>query len=134
VSIREQDALLDLIFVSNGAYRFTAGRGLAAVENMLEVLACVDICTEQPFDILQKLVLSHSAETSGFICILLDWDEQRKQLIRQLRSMKIPVLLIIISQKPEIVQSVTDPMLDQPENFWVLQADNIQQSMDKLIV
>ncbi len=134
VSIREQDALLDLIFVGTRAYRFTAGRGLAAVENMLEVLACVDICTEQPFDNLQKLVLSHSAETSGFICILLDWDEQRKQLLRQLRSMKIPVLLIIISQKSVIEKSVTDPMLDQPENFWVLQANNIQQSIDKLIV
>lgn len=132
VSIRDQDALLDLLFVGDRAWRFTSGRGLAGTENMLEILACVACCTTSPFQALEQLVLQHAAESSGFICIFLDWDGQRRHLVRRLRALHMPVKVIVINQTGNREMAEDDPMLDQPQYFWVLEAGNIQQSLDRL--
>ena len=44
-----QESLLDLLFVGPQSYCFTAGRGVAHVEQMLEILASVRACSDQPF-------------------------------------------------------------------------------------
>ena len=132
VSIRNQEALLDLMFIGDRAWRFTSGRGLAGTENMLEILACVASCMTSPFRTLEQLVLRHAAESSGFICILLDWDGQRRQLVRRLRALHMPIQIIVISQTGTIEAGDDDPMLDQPQSLWVLEAGNIQHSLDRL--
>ena len=43
------ESLLDLLFVGTEAYCFTAGRGLGHTEQMLEVLASVQVCREKSF-------------------------------------------------------------------------------------
>ena len=133
ISVRGQDALLDLLFIGNEAYRFTSGRGLAGAENMLEILACVTGCMSSPFHTLERLVMQHATESSGFICIFLDWDDQRRQLVRRLRAMHLPVQVIVISQSGTVNQAGNDPMSDQPQSFWVLEAGSIQQSLDRLV-
>jgi uncharacterized protein (DUF58 family) len=132
VSIRNQEALLDLMFIGDRAWRFTSGRGLAGTENLLETLACVTSCTTSTFRTLERLVLGHTGESSGFICILLDWDDQRRELVRRLRALHIPLQVIVISQTGSIETVDNDPMQDQPQSLWVLEAGNIQQSLDGL--
>ncbi len=56
-----QESLLDLLFVGPQSYCFTAGRGVAHVEQMLEILASVRACSDQPFRALEHLVLGHVA-------------------------------------------------------------------------
>ena len=46
-TIQTQESLLDLLFVGAEAYCFTAGRGLAHADQMLEILASVRVCTEK---------------------------------------------------------------------------------------
>ena len=48
-----QESLLDLLFVGPQSYCFTAGRGVAHVEQMLEILASVRACSDQPFRALE---------------------------------------------------------------------------------
>src|SRR5262249_36500687 len=58
-AIQTQESLLDLLFVGPQSYRFTAGRGLAHTEQMLEILASVRPCDSQSFGALENLVLNH---------------------------------------------------------------------------
>ena len=132
VSIRDQEALLDLLFIGDRAWHFTSGRGLAGTENMLEILACVASCNTSRLPALEQLVLRHAAESSGFICILLDWDRQRQQLVRRLRALHMPLKVIVIKQNDKSDRDENDPMLDQPQDFWELEAGNIQQSLDRV--
>ena len=127
-STRQQDSLLDLIFINDKAYRFTAGRGLAGIDNMLEILACVASNPADDIDTLKNLLLEHSANTSGFICVLLDWDEARQQLVRQLMDAGNPVMVFVISEA-EIKDKTEDPMFTRPEHFRRLQTGKIQQSL-----
>src|SRR5437016_7761304 len=54
ISMQTQESLLDLMFVGPEAYCFTAGRGVAHTEQLLEVLACVGPCQDKPFRSLDR--------------------------------------------------------------------------------
>ncbi|HAS51924.1 MAG TPA: DUF58 domain-containing protein [Gammaproteobacteria bacterium] len=93
---RGPEALLDLLFVGNRAYCFTAGRGLGQTEQLLEILACVTPRRDQPFSHLLSMVAGHAAELSACVCILLDWDEERRQLLNLLRSQGVEIVALVI--------------------------------------
>jgi uncharacterized protein (DUF58 family) len=132
ISIPDQDSLLDLIFIGDRAYRFTAGRGLAQSENMLEVLACVRPCREQSFPLLARLILSHLQEMSGFICILLEWDAARRELVSGLRAAGMPVQVFVVTP-PDATLSATDgPLADQPQRLVALPSGTVQGALDQL--
>lgn len=97
-SIQTQESLLDLMFVGTEAYCFTTGRGLGHLDNFLEILASVKACKDKPFSRLPPLVLERASLLSGCICILLSWDEERKQFIGHLRRLGIPLLALVITE------------------------------------
>jgi uncharacterized protein (DUF58 family) len=131
VAVKHQDALLDLMFIGTRAYRFTSGRGLSSTENMLEILACVEPCREKPFVRLQHLVLEHGTESSGFICILLGWDEQRRAFVRLLESMGVPSLVLIMTLTGTIESSDIDTRTDLV-HIHILSADAIQAGLNNI--
>ncbi len=94
--IQTQESLLDLMFVGLESYCFTAGRGLGQTERMLELLASVVPCQDKSFAAFLPVIQSRCALLSGCICILLDWDEERKTLVQYLQSLGIPTLVLVI--------------------------------------
>ena len=96
-----QESLLDLMFVADQAYCFTAGRGLGTTEKMLEILAGVTVCQDKSFDSLTATVMNRVSLLSGCICILINWDEARKKLIRNLREFNIPTLVLVVTDQGE---------------------------------
>jgi len=97
-AIETQESLLDLLFVGPQAYSFTAGRGLAHDERMLEVLADVQPCTTASFAVLHRLVVDRHAALSGAICVLLEWDADRHALIRDLEARGVPTLALVVGE------------------------------------
>jgi uncharacterized protein (DUF58 family) len=93
-----QDSLLDLLFVGPEAHSVMAGRGVGHVDRMLEILAAVRPCRDRPFDTLARLVLERQASLSGAICVLLGWDEPRRQLVEHLRALDVPTLVLIVTE------------------------------------
>ncbi|HEU4367563.1 MAG TPA: DUF58 domain-containing protein [Methylomirabilota bacterium] len=92
-----QDSLLDLLFVGPDAYSITAGRSVGHVDHLLEMLAAVRPCRDRPFAALARLVLERQASLSGAICILLAWDEARRQLVDRLRALGTPTLVLLVT-------------------------------------
>jgi uncharacterized protein (DUF58 family) len=97
VAIPSQDSLLDLMFVGLEAYCFTAGRGLADADRMLEILAGVEPCVGKPFAALRCAVLERQRELSGAILVLLAWDAERRALVEALRGAGVPTLTFVIT-------------------------------------
>ena len=96
-----QESLLDLMFVADQAYCFTAGRGLGTMEKMLEILAVVNTCQDKSFESLTAMVMHRVSLLSGCICILIHWDEARKKLVRALQEFNIPTLVLVVTDKEE---------------------------------
>ncbi len=131
-TIQSQESLLDLLFVGPQSYCFTAGRGLAHADQMLEVLASVRACSDQPFSSLEHLVLSHINAVSGCICVLIGWDEPRRDFIRKIRMLGMPVLVLLVADPLEPQTFDPGPLRDQPDKFRVLECGKIQEGLAAL--
>lgn len=130
-TVLTQESLLDLLFVGNQSYRFTAGRGLAHADQMLEILASVKNCADKPFATLEQLVLNHVSVVSGCICVLQRWDEARRKFVEKLQALGIPLLVLIVvppgGKKPD-----AGPLRDEPESFRVLEIGKIEEELRQL--
>lgn len=131
-AIRTQESLLDLLFVGAQAYCFTSGRGLAHVDQILEILASVRPCADRAFEALETLALNHAEAVSGCICVLLAWDQSRRRFVERLKAINIPVrVVVILDEKPEPALD-PGPMRDAPEHFHVLITGQIEQGLAQM--
>ena len=132
-TVQTQESLLDLLFIGTQAYCLTAGRGLAHADQMLEVLAAVQ-ATLQPdrFRELNELVLNHARRVSGCILVLLAWDTPRQELVRQLRQLGTPLLVLVIVEKRDAARVEPGPMREEPQYFHVLEVEAIAEGLLKL--
>lgn len=131
-TIQTQESLLDLLFIGSEPCCFTAGRGLAQSDQMLEVLASVRACCERPFSALEHLVLSHIGAVSGCICVLLAWDEARRDFVDKLKGLGIPMMVLVVVGPGQSKGLEPGPMRSQPEMFCVLEAGRIEEGLAKL--
>jgi uncharacterized protein (DUF58 family) len=96
-TVSTQECLLDLMFVGSQSYVYTAGRGQMSTVGLLEVLASVQLCAGKPFRNLQDAVIARRGQLTGSICILLAWDDTRREFIRALRALGVPVLVLVVT-------------------------------------
>ncbi len=131
-TVQTQDSLLDLLFVGPQAYCFTVGRGLAHTDQMLEILASVKTCREQPFRSLHQLVLRHSAAVSGCVCVFIQWDKERQELVKQLKAMGVPLLVLVITEDGAAVGLDAGPLRESPECFHALEKSKIAEGLARM--
>ena len=131
-TIQTQESLLDLLFVGPESHCFTAGRGLAQADQMLEVLASVRPCREKPFGALEHLVLNHVSVVSGCICVMLAWDQSRRDFVAKLKALGLPVLVLVIVEPGQGKDLDPGPMRDEPEKLCVLEIGKIEEGLAKL--
>lgn len=131
-TVLTQESLLDLLFVGPEAYCFTAGRGLAHADQMLEILAAVQPCKAKTFALLEGLVLEHIKTVSGCICVLLAWDELRQQFVGKLRAMGVPVMVLVIQPAGETPLLGPGPMSDAPDLLHGLEIGRIAEQLARL--
>jgi len=131
-TIPNQESLLDLMFVGTETYCFTAGRGLAHADQMLEILAGVRVSLDHSFERLEHLVLDHVGVVSGVICVLLAWDPPRHELVRKLRALDVPLLVLVLAPAGKADDFPAGPMSDQPDRFRVIELSKVEQGLRNL--
>ncbi|MFM2082805.1 MAG: hypothetical protein RL380_1496, partial [Verrucomicrobiota bacterium] len=131
-TIVTQESLLDLLFVGHEAFCFTAGRGLAQADQMLEILAAVRTATDQKFSTLETLVLDHAASVSGVVCVLLAWDDARRAFVRKLQALGTPVLVLVLTQPGNGASLEKTLARDGVEKFATLELGRVETDLAKL--
>lgn len=131
-TIQTQESLLDLMFVGPQAFCLTAGRGLAHMEQMLEILASVRPCRDKGFEALRQLVLDHVAAVSSCIVILVAWDEPRRELVRQLKNLDVPMVVLVITEGTGSKSVATATAAEKPERFHILEVGRIAEGLSRL--
>jgi uncharacterized protein (DUF58 family) len=127
-TVLTQESLLDLLFVGAESYCFTAGRGLGRADRMLEILAGARACRDKSFPTLEHLVLSHIAAVSGCVCVLLAWDEPRREFVKKLQALAVPVLVLVVAA-PGKARLDPGPLRDEPHQFKVLELGRIERDL-----
>lgn len=131
-AVGSQESLLDLLFVGTQAYCFTVGRGVAHVDQILEILASVRVCTDNSFKALETLALNHITAISGCICVLLSWDEPRRRFVEKLKALDIPLRVVIILGDKPAQPLDPGPMRDDPEHFHILNVAQIEEGLSRM--
>jgi len=130
-TVLTQESLLDLLLVEQQAYCFTAGRGLAHADQMLEILASVKPCPGA-FTMLENLVVNHATLVSGCIFVLLTWDEPRQRLVEKLKILGLPVLVLVIRPPGKNEPLEPGPMRDDPERLLALEVGKVEVQLAEL--
>jgi len=73
--------IIDIFAAGPELYVFRAGRHTAHLDNVLEILACVEPCRSNPFDKVAPALADELASVSTVIALLLDWDASREELL-----------------------------------------------------
>ena len=131
-TIQTQESLLDLLFIGAQSYCFTAGRGVAHGEQLLEILAAVRPATEPGFHKLERLVLNHVGKVSGCIFVLLGWDAPRREFVQKVRMLGVPLMVLVVVEPSASRFLPTGPAADRPERFFVLECGKIEAGLAQL--
>lgn len=122
-----KESLLDLMFVGSQAYCYTSGRGNARPRYLLEILAAVELCHEDSFDTLHNLVASRCRALSSCICVLVEWNEERRVLLRTLRLHGLDVTALLV-RPPK----ATGPMPTSSDFVHIIDPDAVAEGLARL--
>jgi len=95
-----EDYLVDLFAAGPQIYHLTAGRNLAYLEQILDILACVETNSETPFENLEPEIEEHLAQITTIICVFLDWTETRRDFVERLALQGAAIKVLLARDTP----------------------------------
>ncbi|BDI33143.1 hypothetical protein CCAX7_51940 [Capsulimonas corticalis] len=91
-----QDYLVDIFAAGPNLYHLTAGRSLAHLDQILDILACVDPSPDEPFEILEPELQENLSRITTVICVFLNWDETRLAFAQRMAQAGAGVKVILV--------------------------------------
>ena len=88
--------IIDIFAAGPELYVFRAGRHTAHFDNVLEILACVDACRTNPFEVVTPALADELGSISTLVAVLLDWDGPREGLVRAAVEAGCSVKVVIV--------------------------------------
>jgi len=94
------EEVVDIFAAGPDLYELSTGRSLGYLDNVLDVLACLEPCHEPPFEVLAPRLAERLARLTTVIAVVLDWDERRETFLRQVRRMGVAVRTFVVHEGP----------------------------------
>jgi uncharacterized protein (DUF58 family) len=92
--------IVDILAAGPDVYEVSAGRSLAYLENILDVLACLEPCADPPFQTIGPHLFDKLEQITTVVAVLQDWDAPREAFLRQVKSLGTAVRAIIVRSGP----------------------------------
>jgi uncharacterized protein (DUF58 family) len=90
--------LVDVLAAGPDIYEVSAGRSLAYLENILDVLACLKPCPQPPFQAIGPYLFEKLAQTTTVVAVLLDWDQPREDFLRRVKALGTAVRVLVVHE------------------------------------
>ncbi|MCW3059826.1 MAG: hypothetical protein JWQ02_1647 [Capsulimonas sp.] len=91
-----QDYIVDIFAAGPDLYHLTAGRSLAHLDQILDILACVEPGPAEPFEVLEPELQENLSRITTVICVFLNWDETRLAFAQRMAQAGAGVKVIIV--------------------------------------
>jgi uncharacterized protein (DUF58 family) len=92
------EEVVDIFAAGPDVFRVSAGRSLAYLQDVLDVLACIEPCREPPFDEVGPHLHASLARLTTVVAVVLDWDESRQSFLRGLRDRGVAVRTFLVRE------------------------------------
>lgn len=123
------DYIVDLFAAGPNLFHLTAGRSLAYLDQILDILACVEGNPEEPFDMLEPEIVEHLAQITSIVCIFLDWNPARQAFTERLRREGSAIKVIVVRDGP----CTLDPRdTDLPGGITLMDSKSMQHGPEEL--
>ena len=106
--------VVDIFAAGPDIYEVSAGRSLAYLENILDVLACLEPCHDPPFEIVGPALFEKLQQITSVVAIVQDWDEARESFLRRVKAFGVDMRVMIVREGPT-------------EKSWEAAADELGQ-------
>jgi uncharacterized protein (DUF58 family) len=94
------DYVVDILAAGPEVYELSAGRSLAYLDNILDVLAGLEPCREPPFAAIGPALFDKLARITTVVAVLQDWDEARERFLREVKALGTAVQVIVVHEGP----------------------------------
>jgi uncharacterized protein (DUF58 family) len=102
--LSRREYLIDIFAAGPDLYHFQAGRSLAHLDNILDILACIDACVTDPFATLGPALREEIKNISTAVIILLDWSEEKEEFVRFVQSFGVMPKVLVVRDTPPTLE------------------------------
>lgn len=99
--LARQEYVVDLFAAGPQLYYFQAGRSLGYLDNILDILASIECCRSDPFEVIGPSFTQQLRQTSTVVALLAGWDKRRARFVDLIRDAGVPVRLIVTTDNPD---------------------------------
>jgi uncharacterized protein (DUF58 family) len=92
--------VVDILAAGPDIYEVSAGRSLAYLENILDVLACLEPCHDPPFQTIGPALFDRLSQLTTVVTVLQDWDPVREAFLRGVRASGSAVRGFVVRDGP----------------------------------
>jgi uncharacterized protein (DUF58 family) len=112
--LAKKDYIIDIFAAGRDVHRFQAGRALAHVENILELLACLEAGDALDVSALEAELLPEAGKLSAVILVLMDWEPRRAALVQKLQANGVAVRVLALGQKERPQELAVEEWISPP--------------------
>ncbi|ATB29755.1 DUF58 domain-containing protein [Melittangium boletus] len=94
--LARQEYLLDVFAAGSRVFHFQAGRALAHVEHILEILAAIESGERLDVDALEAVLLPEASRLSAVLFVVMDWEPRRAALVARLEERGVAVRVFAV--------------------------------------
>ncbi|MBW3543874.1 MAG: DUF58 domain-containing protein [Planctomycetes bacterium] len=105
--------LIDLFAAGPELYVFRAGRHTAHLDNVLEILACLEPCRSDSFESLAPELAPELENISAVVCLVLDWDDSRRRLAEAILEAGCSLKVVVV-REGETTEPVDAAVFGEP--------------------
>jgi len=88
--------IVDIFAAGPTLYHLTAGRGAAYLEQILDILACIEHTHDEPLEKVEPELLAMLGSLTSIICVFTRYDDRRREFVRMLRESGAGVKVILV--------------------------------------
>jgi len=101
-ALARKEYIIDIFAAGDDVHHFQAGRALAHVENILELLACLEPGQTLDTEALSAAIIPQASRLSVVIFVLTAWDDRRAAVVLAMRALGIAVRVLCVHPDAEV--------------------------------
>jgi uncharacterized protein (DUF58 family) len=108
------EEVVDILAAGPDLYEVSTGRSLGYLDNVLDVLACLEPSSAPPFEAIGPVLVERLERLTTVVAVMLEWDAARESFLRQLRAMGVATRIVLVHEGATRVDwSAASPELGQ---------------------
>ncbi len=92
------ERVVDVLAAGPDLYEVSTGRSLGCLDEVLEVLACLEPCPGPPFETIGPALFERLERLTSVVAVMLEWDEPREAFLRRLRDLGVAVHVLLVHE------------------------------------